>query len=202
MKYSLVITSSPASEPVTVTEVKSNSRIDTSEDDTLIGTLIQAAREYVEKYCNTTLINTTYVLRMADFPYSRNVDDGIKLPRSPVNSITSIVYNDLNGDSQTWSSSLYTADIYSKPAVIVPAYGESYPSCRGHVNDVAITYVAGYGATASSVPQEIKQAMLLLIGHWYENREAVVVGTTQASLSFSVEALLSKYRILDGWLTL
>jgi uncharacterized phiE125 gp8 family phage protein len=54
---------------------------------------------------------------------------------------------------------------------------------------IQVTYVAGYGA-AASVPQKYKQAMLLLIGHWYENRETVIVGTISGPIALAVDSLI------------
>lgn len=42
---------------------------------------------------------------------------------------------------------------------------------------------------------DVKAAMLLLIGHWYENRESVAIGDTAVAIPFAVEALLQPYRI-------
>ncbi|VYT92884.1 phage gp6-like head-tail connector protein [Metakosakonia massiliensis] len=55
----------------------------------------------------------------------------------------------------------------------------------------------GYSDDPDSIllNEDVKAAMLLLIGHWYANRESVVVGQTVAEVPFAVEALLQPYRI-------
>ena len=78
--------------------------------------------------------------------------------------------------------------------------GQSWPGTTlKTAAGVTITFVAGYGATSASVPESIRQAILLLVGHWYENREATVgVGNMQV-LPMGVKALLSDYRVMR-WL--
>jgi uncharacterized phiE125 gp8 family phage protein len=98
------------------------------------------------------------------------------------------VYTDVSGNSTTFSSSDYVVDTYSMPGFIEPAYTKVWPVTRSVSNAVTITYVCGYGA-ASAVPDAVKSAMKLLIGHWYENREAI--GQASAALEMSVDALLT-----------
>ena len=64
----------------------------------------------------------------------------------------------------------------------------------GHGRPVEITFTAGYGGTAAAVPAAIRQAMLLLIGQWYDNREAVTVGAAGSPMPMAVDALLAPYR--------
>lgn len=87
-------------------------------------------------------------------------------------------------------------DIKSEPGRIVLAYGESWPSTTLRpVNGVCVTFIAGYGDAGSSVPKNFKNAILLLLGHLYENREATIIGQTVQELPLGVEALLWKDRI-------
>jgi uncharacterized phiE125 gp8 family phage protein len=106
--------------------------------------------------------------------------------------VTSITYTDENGVSQTWAASLYLVD----PAGgrIQPAYGQVYPSTRaGILNAVAVRFVAGYGAAATAVPENLRHAMKLLIGHWFLHRESVTP-ETMTELPHAVEALLEPFR--------
>ena len=73
--------------------------------------------------------------------------------------------------------------------------GQSWPSLYPRDDAVQIEYVAGYGA-AASVPQVFKQAILLLVGHWYANRESSIVGTISEDAASSGEALLWPHRIV------
>ena len=90
----------------------------------------------------------------------------------------------------------YFVDTKSEPGRISLAYGEVWPSTTLRpANGVCIVFTAGYGSAASSVPQNIKAAILLLLGHLYENREAVIVGQTAVAMPMGVEALLWKNRV-------
>lgn len=190
----LVLVTAPAAEPVTLTEAKAHLRVDVSSDDTLITSLIVAAREHVESYTGRALISQTWDLFLDGFP-----DCEIELPRARVQSITSVTYTDANGDAQTWAAAKYQADSKSEPARLKPAYGESYPSTRADTfNTVTVRFVAGYGDDAADVPQLIKNGMLFLIAHLYENREAVMGTSFQGFLAeapLGVKALLYPFKV-------
>ena len=177
MKTALV--TAPTGEPLSVQEVKDHLRITHNDDPGYLGALITTARSYVENHCNRALITQTWDVFLDKFPTCYGYVRGdyfagmeIRVPLPPLQSVTTLKYTDNDGVQQTWSSSNYTVDIKGIIARIVPAYGVSWPITRVVPNAVEIRVVVGYG-NASTVPQEIKQAMLLLISHWYENREAV-----------------------------
>lgn len=114
----------------------------------------------------------------------------IEPPLAPLQSVSSIQYRAAtDGTLTTLASSGYDVDTDSKPGRITPSYGNVWPVARWQPNAVLVTFVAGYGA-ASAVPEAIKAAIKLLVGHWYENREAVVTGTIATQLPLTVEALL------------
>lgn len=168
----------------------------TTEDPYLIA-LRQSAREYVESFCRRSLLTQTWDYKLDAFPSD---DCAIELPLTPVSSVTSITYTATDGTATVWSSSLYQTDLPSGPkasrARIVPAYGQYYPQTRDQMNAVTVRFVAGYGAAASSVPASLKSGMKLLIAHWYEQREAVVVGVGIGVLPVpsTIDALLWPYR--------
>ncbi|NBQ69143.1 MAG: hypothetical protein EBU46_10035 [Nitrosomonadaceae bacterium] len=161
----LTVTTPPATEPVTLAEMKLHSRIDGLEDDDLVNGLITAARMHLEQAANMKLITQTLTLSIDDFPAS-----GILYLDGPVQSVTSIEYYDLDGNLQTWDSELYQVDTTANPARIMPAYDETWPDYLDDYNSIVVTYVAGYG-DATAVPAILKQAIKMLVGHWYANRE-------------------------------
>ena len=81
----LVVSTPPATEPISTAEAKSQARIEVSDDDTLIGTMIEAARITVEEYIQKTLIDTTYAYTMDCFPSN---DDVIYMPKPPLSSVS------------------------------------------------------------------------------------------------------------------
>lgn len=186
----LVQTAAPASEPITLTEAKLHLRVDTSADDALITSLIEAARQAAESFCARQFVTATWQYTLDAFPE----DDTINLPRPPLQSVTTLKYVDTAGATQTLSASKYTVDTSKFVGRIVPAYGESWPSTYGHIEDVEVTYVAGYGA-AAAVPEAIKAAIKLLVADMYEHREAGTEGRVESNPT--VERLLWAYRVLE-----
>jgi uncharacterized phiE125 gp8 family phage protein len=165
-------------EPVTVDEAKKHCYITASDSTTatLIDTFIKASRNYGENYTWRTLIDSTYELYMDEFP-SMTLRNIIELPRSPVVSVTSVEYVDGDGNTQTVDSSNYRVDTVSEPARIEPVDGFTWPNTNDQVNAVTITYTAGYGdeGGSSTVPDDIKTALLMHIKYLYDNRDAHVL---------------------------
>jgi len=189
----LKIVTEPAAEPVTTAEAKSHLRVDISTDDTLIGSLITAARQMTEQITRRTLITQTWELTEDDWPGG----DTIVIPLPPLQSISSIKYTDDDGVEATFGTANYVVDTMSEPGRVRLTSGASWPSdTLQELNGVTIRFVAGYGTAGSAVPQAMRQAMLMLLGHWYENREAVLLsGAIPKEIPFAVDALLWPYRI-------
>lgn len=186
----LVVTVQPTIEPLTVAEVATHLR--TSADPELAAYII-AARQYCETYTRRSFITRTLRYTLDQFP---TCESYLALPRPNLLTVTSVQYVDTNGDTQTFSSSDYSVDTASLPGRIILDYGVSWPSTRCQPNAVTVTYTAGYGATTDAVPESIKQAMKLLIGDWYENREAKFVGVS-AQENEAVKSLLWSERVVE-----
>lgn len=182
----------PANRPFTLAEAKQHLRVDDTAEDAYIDTLISAVTKHVQGYIGRTLISTTYTWKLDRFPRSQN----LTFPRPPLQSIASIAYINQDGDSTTWGSTYYNLDTVSHPARLEPAYSESWPITRAQNNAVTVTYTAGYGDEAEDVPVDIRQGMLFLLGHLYENRQDVVVGTGfVTNVPKASEWLIDPYRI-------
>lgn len=189
--YRWVVTTEPTVEPITLAEAKTHLRVDHNDEDDYIESLIIAARQWAENETHRRFINTTLRLSIDCFP------EVIRLPGGKTQSITSIVYIDTAGVSQTLSTSYYTTDTDSEPARIVQAYGYAWPAIRYDPNAVKVTYVAGYGAAATAVPDGIKAAISLVVGNLYENREATISGTIIAEVPMAAKALLDPFRLVE-----
>lgn len=192
MQYrSLTRQTPPAVEPVTVAEAKAHLRVDISDDDTYIGTLITAAREWCEEYLDRTLVSTQWVMRFDSFPYE------IELPRPPIASsgtttAVSLTYTLGDDSTATLSTATYRVDRNSTPGVVRQLRAGSWPGNLDDYNAVSVTWWAGYGAAGSSVPAAIRHAILLLVGHWYESRQAAVAtGAVPQDVPYGVKSLLS-----------
>ncbi len=185
-----VLDTAPSQEPVTLAEAQAHLNITSADDNSYITALIAAARQYAENHLQRALITQTRSLYLDAFASEM-------MPAfSPLQSVLSITYNDENGATQTLSTSVYNVDAVSTPGKVTLGYNQSWPSTRTMKNAVRIQYKAGYGDSGSAVPEAIRQAMLLLVGHWYENREPVAVGMATNNIDFTVTALLQQYRVM------
>lgn len=188
----LEIVTPPASEPLTLAEVKAHLRVKHASEDALITALIATARQHLEGLAahdgilGRALITQTVKLTLDAFPACGLID----LPRPPLLAVTAITYLDPDAAEQALATSVYAVDTAGLVGRVRRRAGQSWPETLADLGAVAITYTAGYGV-AAAVPQPIKQAMLLLIGHWYMSRTPVGV----TAESFAVEALLAPYRV-------
>lgn len=167
-----------------------------SAEDDLLTALIAVAREYAEGFQNRAYITQTWELWLDDWPKG----DRIKIPLPPLQTVNSIKYYDTANVVATMATADYFVDDKSEPGRVVLAYGESWPSTTLRpANGVCVEFDAGYGDAASDVPKRVRQAMLLLIGHWNENREAVRTAMTRGEMlpvPLGVAALLSLDRVV------
>lgn len=187
MRYDQTTAPAAGSLPVNIDDALTHLRVTDSAEDTLVRRLVMAAARVVERRLSRQLLTATWKLYLETFP------DEIELRILPVASVTSITYVDDAGTTQTLSASTYQTDITSpdRPARIWPAYGYTWPTLRADtLNAVTVTFTAGYG-TADDVPETIKQAILLLAGHYYEHREGVNVGNIVSEMPEGIRALLN-----------
>jgi uncharacterized phiE125 gp8 family phage protein len=163
-----------------------------SAEDSLLSALIVAAREYCEAFQNRAYIPQTWEYWMDDFPCG----DEIRIPYPPLQSVTGVYYYDTDNTSATMTASDYFVDSKSQPGRVVLAYSKTWPTTTLRpANGVYVEFVAGYGDDASDVPQMVRNAMLLLIGYWHENREAALSGNLSKEIEFSVRAILGLRRV-------
>jgi uncharacterized phiE125 gp8 family phage protein len=186
-------------EPITLAEAKAHLRLgsSTSEDALVVG-LIQAAREHVEAHTRRRLVTQHWRLYFDSFGrygYRAGAgypdDCGLVLGDvAPVSAIDSVKYLDTAGVLQTLSSTVYQL-VPSSPARLVLAYSQAWPDIRGDREGVRVEVTCGYGL-AAKVPASIKQAVLLIVGHLFENRENSSAIALQ-ELPLGVAALLSPH---------
>ncbi len=192
--WNLTETVAPTVEPVTLAEAKIHLRQDFPDDDDLITTLIAAARQHISMFTRRAFVDTTYTMKLDAYPTE------IWVPRSPLSSVTSITYIDSDGNSQTEASSVYDVDTDTEPGRISLADGQSWSDTRQQNNAVTVTFVAGYGAAATNVPETIRAAIKLLVGHWYQSREAVAVsiGGNIVEIPLALQMILDGQRVLGA----
>ena len=172
----------PASEPVTLTEVKAHLRVDASTDDTLLGVLITAAREWAEGFANIRIVSQSWDYTLDAFPHC------IELPFGPVTAIGSVKYYDQTNTLQTLSSSAYDYNLAEPVVTIREAYGYAWPSTYERAGAVVVRFTAGY----STVPERIKSAIKLHVEAHFDRDPAGMTRQLEAA-----EALLRPLRTLS-----
>lgn len=164
----------PAAETFTTSEMKNRLKIDSdiTTDDTLVDDLVKAARQYVENYLDTSLINQVITEKISKWPSDllKDYPNAIHLSVNPVVSVTSIAYLDADGASQTLASNQYVVDNSGRKTTIYPAKDVTWPEVYSQRNAITITYVAGHGATSATIPADLRQAVAMVCVDWYENR--------------------------------
>ena len=186
----LVLTSPPAVEPVSLSEAKAHLRVDGTDEDVLITALILSARKHLETWLARSLITQSWRLMLDDWPHSSTVD----LPLSPLQSIEAVETYDADDVATPVAALAYFVDTVSDPARLVRISGDAWPAPGRAANGVEIRFTAGYGDAASNVPQPLRQALHLLVAHWFERRESVPVENAGTLAPFSVASLISPYR--------
>lgn len=200
-------TDAPDNMPVTLAQVQAHMRVTLTQEDALISSYIAAATELVERWTRRQLVTAKYELALDGFPLVPGLArggrvvglaGGIEIPRPPLVSVQSIKYFDPAGVQQTLDPSLYQVDARPLFGRVIPAPGTAWPATQlGVLSSVIIAFTAGYSST-TAVPPMLKTAIMLLVAHWYEHREAA----TEAKLSESpmaVQALVGMYSLAEVW---
>lgn len=187
---SLKVVTAATSNPIAQSEAKDHLRVTTSDEDSYITNLITAATQMAQNYTNSYFIDTTLRMDFSYFPANE-----LRLYGGKINSLTHVKYYDSDDSLTTWASSNYSVNLNAEPCLVYYGGTASVPSIYDRTDAVQVTYVSGYGSSASDVPMAIRQAILILIGHFYENRQEVVYGSPKVMPKAS-EWLLDPYRIV------
>lgn len=193
--YGLSLVTAATSTAVTLAEARRQCGLpeDYAYHDALLSSLIRAATSYVERYTGRAIMSQTFDYSCQNFPYG---DDPLYLPRSPLSSVTSVKYYDANETQQTWSSSNYIVFADREPGMVMLAATATWPVIGLRPMPVTVRFVAGY-SSASAVPEDLRALLLLLIAHWFENRQGNIIGTSVSALPHSIDALLTAWRVGD-----
>jgi uncharacterized phiE125 gp8 family phage protein len=179
-----VVVVTPPSPAIDLDTVKAHLRVDFSDDDTLIQAYVDAAVSHIDGprgSLGRAIWTQTLELRQNVFGTE------VRLPYGPVQSVTSIKYVDSDGAEQTLAEGQY---ILTNDGVVALAHNASWPTLRGDAEGVRVRYVAGF----PTVPQSVISAVLMMVAHWYSNRDAVVIGQTAQEMPMGAQALLAQFR--------
>ena len=185
----LVMTTAPAAEPISLAEAKAHLRVDASDEDTLLLSLISAARMFVERTLGVALITQDWSYFLDHWPRSGTV----VLPLAPAQGVASVKVHDAEGGSTEIDAESYEVDTLSEPARLVLM--SAVPSAASRqLSAFEIAFTAGYGDEPEDVPAPIRHALTLLVAHWFERREPVEFGYAPQEVPATVAGLLLPYR--------
>lgn len=176
----------PSSEPITLQEAKDHLLVTSSLQNDYITGLIVTARRNLERLLKRAFISQTWTA------YADKFECEFCLPYPPLISVTSVKYYNLDGTITTLDPLNYWVVINEEPGEVVKRYNVTYPQLEyGRPNAIEIEYVAGY----TVVPEEIKQAMKLLLTDWFEHRGSVVIGNINTKIPNYVLDLVHSYKM-------
>ena len=161
---SLEIVSPPTQDPLHLDEVKRHLRVDWTDEDALITSLISVATAKAESFMKRALVMRQYDWRLDGFPCV------LKAPFAPLDKVNSIIYTDTNGSPQTLATSVYQVDRYVEPGEIREEYNQDWPQTLDDINVVTVRYQAGYVVPfTASAPSDL----LTAAGHPFVDGDVV-----------------------------
>jgi uncharacterized phiE125 gp8 family phage protein len=181
----------PAIEPVQLADAKAYLRVDNDDEDDFINAAVAAARMHVETLTRRVLIQQSWRVYLDSWPRTRVVT----IPVAPLIAVESVTVYDRNGEPTTLSPDDYQVDTTSVPGRLMPY--ATVPLAERTINGIEIDVTAGYGAAGIDVPSPLRQAMMMLIAHWFEHRGVVGHDLAGDVPPHGFDALVAPYRILS-----
>jgi len=177
-------------EPVSLADAKAHARVDGNAEDMLVSSLILAARLHIERCLDLALISQSWSLyldRWPDAPF-------VELPLAPLISVDAVRLYSPTGSSATLDPGLFIVDAASRRPRLALHQGQSWPAPGRSVNGIEVAFTAGYGDTEDDVPAPVRLAVKMLVAHWYEAREPVLLGERADPVPATVASLIAPYR--------
>ena len=204
-----------ASEPVTLSDAKAYCRVDVTDDDALITSLIGAARRYVERETGLALMTQTWTAVIDRWPEGEGQGLGgpwwdgvrqlptsfvtptttIEIPKRPFQAVTQIRLKDAYGTFTTVSADVYYSEVSDYRGRVSRVLGQIWPVIiMAQSGAIEITFTAGFDASPyAGVPEDLKTAVKMLVKHWYDAREPIMDGTV-AKVPLHVGEVLRYWR--------
>jgi uncharacterized phiE125 gp8 family phage protein len=185
----LEIITPPAVDPVTLDEAKAYLKVDTSDDDALIGSLIEAARARAEWHTGRAFVTQSWRLWLDAWPCADGAPLAIEIPLPPLQAVTAVTTYATDDSATVLDTARYQIDAASKPARVALKFAVVPPVGLRAVNAVSVAFTAGYGDGESDVPPLIRAGILDILADLYTNRG-------DGTLPLEAQALLAPYRIV------
>ena len=187
---SLEIVDAPLITPITLAEVKEQLRVEANDDDTMLTRLIDVAVAYTD-------VRGALGQAMITQKWGQWIDStppqSVSLVLGPVQGVTSVKYYDTDGNLQTDDINNYEVFGTQFATKISPKSGFSWPVAQDRQDAIKIEYEIGYGDATTDVPQTIRHALMLMVGHWYDNREQTQMDDL-SDIPFGFMELLNMHR--------
>lgn len=180
----------PSIEPISLSETKDFLRVDGTNEDVLISSLITTARIFIE----TTLSHIMITEQWSQFLDCWPENNIIKLALSPLQSIDEVRVYSSSTEHTVLDPSTYSQDLVSWPPRLNLSSTTSITSSAKLLNAIEVRFTAGYGSNTSDVPADLRHALMMLVAHWYEKREPVSVASNFVEVPTTVSSLMANYR--------
>lgn len=186
----LTLLIAPTEEPVSLADAKSHLRVEHTDDDVLITSLIATALQAAEARTGRAFVTQQWRQTLDAWP----VDSVVEIDKARLISVEAVSYLDSDGIRQTLDAATYQVVTDTLVGFVQPAYGTTWPACRCTPGSIRVDYTSGYG-NAAAVPQALKAWMLLAIATWYAQREALTEAIVAELPRAFWEGLLDPYLI-------
>ena len=187
----LELLEAPAITPITLAEVKDQLRVEHTDDDSILTRLIAVAVAYTDV---TGALGHAMITQKWGQWIAANPPSAVKLILGPSQAVTAVKYYDTDGTLQTATLTDFEVTGTEFATYIGPKTGFSWPVTDQRSDAIRIEYTIGYGDSTTDVPETLRHAMMMLIAHWYDNRENELIGTISKNIPFGFDSLIGMHR--------
>lgn len=187
---SSILLTGPAIEPLSLAEAKAFLRVEHDDDDDLIAALIAGSRIHVEAQTRRALITQSWRLTRDGWPGNGRLE----VRPGPLRALTAARVYRIDNTTRTVDVAAFVLDLAGSALIFAPW---ALPAPERIIAGIELDVSVGYGDAATDVPEPLRQAIRLLVAHWYENRAMVAVGQNLIVLPATVAALIAPYRMVS-----